>query len=328
MRHGQEEDRQTQRRTDPEAADHIVQFGIIPDGIRRDRLGVERHSADRAIPRVIAFDLRMHRAGVERSGGRLPPRGLGRRYREILPVDELCRIGLESGLTRRGTEVVGFARVLPLACGRLGFHLHAAHWILSFQRFTWNCATPGVRRLSSFEKKASPAKSREMGNRKNANRMDNLTSYLNDHLAGSVGALELVDRLIDTYRGKRLEKFFGELRSEIEADQETLKELIASFGEKESAIRKAGAWVVEKLSRAKIQLSETREGEMGLFLALEGLALGIHGKQTLWRALSAASATIPGLCGLDYDRLEKRALEQYERVEGRRLEVAGKVFKN
>jgi hypothetical protein len=158
--------------------------------------------------------------------------------------------------------------------------------------------------------------------------MEDLSSYLNDHLAGSVGALELLDRLIDIYKGKPLERFFRDLRNEIDADQKILKELIANLGEKESSVRKAGAWIVEKLSRAKIQLSETREGEMGLFLALEGLALGIHGKRSLWRALAAASQTAPHLRGLDYAMLEKRAVEQHDLVESKRLEVARDVFKS
>lgn len=158
--------------------------------------------------------------------------------------------------------------------------------------------------------------------------MEELSSYLNDHLAGSVGALELLDRLIDTYKGKPLERFFADLRNEIEADQETLKDLIARLGEKESTARKAGAWVVEKFSRAKIQLSETREGEMGLFLALEGLVLGITGKQSLWRALAAASERNPDLRGPDYARLEKRAVDQFDRVDTKRLEVAREVFRS
>jgi hypothetical protein len=158
--------------------------------------------------------------------------------------------------------------------------------------------------------------------------MDDLNSYLNDHLGGSVGALELLDRLIDVYTGKPLERFFRDLRNEIDADQETLKEFIAKLGEKESAVRKAGAWIVEKLSRAKLQLSETGEGEMGLFLALEGLALGINGKRSLWRALATASETAPHLHGLDYATLERRAVEQHDRVEAQRLEVARQVFKS
>jgi hypothetical protein len=156
--------------------------------------------------------------------------------------------------------------------------------------------------------------------------MEELTDYLNDHLAGSVGALELLDRLIGTYEGKPLEKFFRDLRGDIEQDQEQLKELIAKLGAAESAVRKAGAWVVEKLSRPKIDLGEGGKIEVGLFLALEALVLGITGKRSLWRALQAASRTVPELARLDYTGLENRAIEQCERVEAKRLEIARSVF--
>jgi len=153
-----------------------------------------------------------------------------------------------------------------------------------------------------------------------------LTIYLNDHLAGSVGALELVDHLIETYRGKPLEQFFKDLRDEIDADQSTLEKLIETLGAKESAMRKAGAWVAEKLSRAKIRLSDSQEGQMGLLHALEGLVLGITGKRGLWDALAAAAETMPELRELDYARLENRAIEQRDRIEAKRLEVARQVF--
>jgi hypothetical protein len=153
-----------------------------------------------------------------------------------------------------------------------------------------------------------------------------LTIYLNDHLAGSVGALELVDHLIETYRGKPLEQFFKDLRDEIDADQSTLEKLIETLGAKESAMRKAGAWVAEKLSRAKIRLSDSQEGQMGLLHALEGLVLGITGKRGLWDALAAAAETMPQLRELDYARLENRAIEQRDRIEAKRLEVARQVF--
>lgn len=156
--------------------------------------------------------------------------------------------------------------------------------------------------------------------------MKELTNYLNDHLAGSVGALELLDRLIDTYREKPFEKFFQGLRDDIRHDQEQLKELMQKLGVEESAVRKAGAWVVEKLSRAKIELSEDAEGEVGLLLALEALVLGITGKRSLWRALKCASRTMPQLARLDYSGLENRAIEQCERVEAKRLEVARTAF--
>ena len=63
---------------------------------------------------------------------------------------------------------------------------------------------------------------------------ENLTTYLKDHHAGSVAALELIDHLIETYEGKSLEQFFKNLRKEIDADQERLEKLI-----KKSARRRA-----------------------------------------------------------------------------------------
>ena len=73
---------------------------------------------------------------------------------------------------------------------------------------------------------------------------------------------------------------------------------------------------MEKLSRAKIPLNEKedREREMGLFLALEALALGITGKRMLWRALAAAAESVTQLRGPDYAALEERAIEQHDRV--------------
>jgi hypothetical protein len=156
--------------------------------------------------------------------------------------------------------------------------------------------------------------------------MGGLFDYLNDHLAGSVAAVELLDRVIEAYAAKPLERFFTDLRADVHEDQERLKELIEKLGAEESAVRKAGAWIAEKLSRPKIDLGDSGNADFGLFLALEALILGITGKRSLWRALQAASRTLPELARLDYSGLEKRAIEQCERVEARRLEIARAVF--
>src|SRR2546430_3826036 len=75
--------------------------------------------------------------------------------------------------------------------------------------------------------------------------------YLNDHLAGSVAAIEMVDNLIEHHPEDRFGPFFRDLRNEIHADQEKLRDLIRKVGAEESAIRKAGAWLAEKFGRAK-----------------------------------------------------------------------------
>jgi hypothetical protein len=156
--------------------------------------------------------------------------------------------------------------------------------------------------------------------------MKELASYLNDHLAGSVAALELLDHLIKTHETKPLAKFFKDLRDDINADQDVLRKLLRKFKANESAIRKAGGWLAEKFGRAKIQAAGDKFGEMGLVQALEVLVLGITGKQLLWRALNAAFGTSPLLRGVELSRLEERAIEQIERIEAKRLEAAREAF--
>ena len=151
--------------------------------------------------------------------------------------------------------------------------------------------------------------------------------YLNDHLAGSVAALELIEYLSKNYPDSTLEIFFAELHADISADQDVLRDLLRTFEEGESSVRKAGAWLAEKVGRAKFGLSEHQVSGTGLLEALEGLTLGITGKQLLWRALQSASDTTPQLRGLDYPHLEQRAREQRDRVEEKRLAAARDAFR-
>ena len=156
--------------------------------------------------------------------------------------------------------------------------------------------------------------------------MKELATYLNDHLAGSVAAIELLDHLIKEQTGQRLEKFLVDLRDQITADQEVLQDLIRKLDFEESAVRKAGAWMVEKLGQAKIAFGGDQPGGLGLLQAFEGLALGIMGKKLLWRALAMIEADVSQLQGIDLQRLEQRAQEQFERVEKERLHLARQTF--
>jgi hypothetical protein len=156
---------------------------------------------------------------------------------------------------------------------------------------------------------------------------ENLTTYLKDHHTGSVAALELVDHLIETFEGKSLEQFFKSLRKEIDADQGKLQELTKKAGAKESAVRKAGAWVAEKFARMKVRINDSEKDQMGLLNAPEALLIGITGKEALWSALEAASKNVASLRGVDYARLRHRAREQRDLVDAKRLEWPAKFLK-
>jgi hypothetical protein len=156
--------------------------------------------------------------------------------------------------------------------------------------------------------------------------MKDLSVYLNDHLAGSVGALEMLDGLIQTHESKPLEAFLTQLRRDIESDQNELKVLIKRIGIDESAMRKAGAWMMEKLSRTKLGLGGSGDPKLALLQSLETLALGITGKRSLWRTLAAAGEGSRLLQGIDFARLEARAVDQIERVESQGLKIARQIF--
>jgi hypothetical protein len=157
-------------------------------------------------------------------------------------------------------------------------------------------------------------------------RNDNLAMYLDDHLAGSVAAIEMIEHLIKIHEGKPIEQFCEELCADINSDQNQLRELMRSLEVKESSVRKVGAWVAEKFSRPKFGLRSEGTNEVGFLQALEALVLGIKGKEGLWRALDAVKKSWPQLEQFDFERLEKRAIEQGERVEAKRLEVARQIL--
>lgn len=156
---------------------------------------------------------------------------------------------------------------------------------------------------------------------------DDLSTYLNDHLAGSVGAIELVDHLIKKYKDQPIAEFCQEIRHDIAADQEELSDMMKALDIGESRLLQTGVWVAEKFSRVKLRLEGGETGKMGLLLAWEGLVLGIKGKEGLWRALAAVQASWPQLQRYDFARLEKRAVEQGARVEEKRVQTVSAALR-
>src|SRR4029077_2177111 len=116
---------------------------------------------------------------------------------------------------------------------------------------------------------------------------DALATYLNDHLAGSVGAIKMIEHLIKTFEGVPINQFCKELCGDIGSDQDELRDFMRALEIKESGVRKASAWMAEKLSRPKLEPWSDGTTSLGLLQAFESLLLGIKGKEGLWRALEA-----------------------------------------
>ena len=154
--------------------------------------------------------------------------------------------------------------------------------------------------------------------------MKELDSYLNDHLAGSVSALELIEHWAHLHDGKPLGVFFSQIDTEIRADQNVLRNLMRRLGLGESSLRKASAWAAEKVGRVRLMIAGGDQGSLGLMLTLEGLIMGIVGKKLLWRSLAAAN--LAELSGYDFRELERRAEQQIDRIEAERIRAAKLVL--
>lgn len=146
-----------------------------------------------------------------------------------------------------------------------------------------------------------------------------LSVYLNDHLAGSSAALELLAAL---RKVEGLEGWADNVRSEVAADRQELEQLMRNADVAQSDVRRAAAWVTEKLAELKTRIDDRTGGALQRLELIEALALGIEGKRALWTALQAAADRVPALQGLDYARLIARAEEQRRLVEGQRLKAA------
>jgi hypothetical protein len=144
---------------------------------------------------------------------------------------------------------------------------------------------------------------------------DYIEIYLNDHLAGATGGVELARRIRKSNAGEReFAPSLGRLCEEIEADRTTLEGLIDGLGVSRDRLKPIGAWVGEKVARLKPNGQLRGYSPLSRVLELEGLAMGITGKKGLWEGLRDRQVEAPP--GVDFEQLAIRAEEQRATVEG------------
>ncbi|HYZ75024.1 MAG TPA: hypothetical protein VE641_18240 [Chthoniobacterales bacterium] len=152
--------------------------------------------------------------------------------------------------------------------------------------------------------------------------VQHLGIYINDHFAGSLAAVELLNHLISAKTGVPGDQLLFGLREEIEQDRAVLRGLLQQLDFKESPIRKAVAWCSEKFARAKLFLEDPTHSKLARLELLEALALGIEGKRALWSALEIVGEQTSALQSLDFSTLKRKAKDQRQRVEAVRLDAA------
>src|ERR671933_2789202 len=112
-----------------------------------------------------------------------------------------------------------------------------------------------------------------------------LAVYLNDHLAGATVGVELAKRAASSNEGNDYGAELSELAHEIAEDRASLVRIMERFDVKEDRLKTTGAYIAEKVGRLKPNAQLTGYSPLSRVVELEGLALGVAGKLSLWRAL-------------------------------------------
>jgi len=153
---------------------------------------------------------------------------------------------------------------------------------------------------------------------------DSLVTYVQDHLAGARFAVTLLQDLSKQNVDSDVAHFAVDLRSEIEADRQVLEQFLTRLGPSTHSWKEIASWVAQKASQLKLNLHTA----LGIFEAIEFLALGVQGKLALWKALEVARNEDVRISELDFNALIARAQTQYQELESWRLKLALKALAN
>ncbi len=151
-----------------------------------------------------------------------------------------------------------------------------------------------------------------------------LAIYLNDHLAGSTLGVELSRRARGSNEGTELGFLLVRLADEIQEDSAVLESIMESVDAGRDPLKARLAWLGEKIGRLKPNGRLLGYSPLSRLTELEGLELGIAGKQALWLALRTIAD--PRLAGYDFAALSERAERQRAELEPFRLAAGREAF--
>ena len=154
-----------------------------------------------------------------------------------------------------------------------------------------------------------------------------LDIYLNDHLAGATMGQDLADRLASRTEGTPFGSEMATIAREITEDKETLENLMEAVGTTRNPVKQGLAWISEKASRLPLSGAGSGDSDMGTFLSLETLSLGVEGKIGLWQALDEVADRYPAFADTDFGSLTERGQRQRAALERERMEYGSRVLR-
>ena len=106
-----------------------------------------------------------------------------------------------------------------------------------------------------------------------------LSTYLNDHLAGSAAVIDLLTNVAASYAGTDVQRFASELAAEVTADRGELEGLMLLEGERSARRQAAGG--SRKARHLKLRVDDPAAGALRLLEAVEAISLGVEGSASV-----------------------------------------------
>jgi len=152
----------------------------------------------------------------------------------------------------------------------------------------------------------------------------NLRIYLNDHFAGSTGGLELARRAAGNSTDPDRAAMWNSISEELEGERVVLKQMLDRLESQENPVKALFGWLGEKAGRLKPNGQLTGPSELGQFVELEMLFIGVTGKLAMWRML--VSIDDPRLRDFDLPGLITQAESQRDQLDRHRMALGLRTF--
>ena len=155
-----------------------------------------------------------------------------------------------------------------------------------------------------------------------------LRIYLQDHLAGATGGVELARRARGANEGTPYGEPLARLADDIEADRRSLESLLDDLGFGADRAKNLAFWMGEKAGRLKLNGQLTGYSPLSRMIELEGLITGVNGKRSLWLTLRelAETGAEPKLDAERIQRLVDRAEQQLGTLHDLRSRAGREAF--
>ena len=153
-----------------------------------------------------------------------------------------------------------------------------------------------------------------------------LRIYLQDHLAGSTGGLELARRARGANEGTPYGEPLAKLADDIAADRRSLEAVMDDLGFGADRVKNIAFWAAEKAGRLKLNGQITGYSPLSRMVEIEGLLTGVSTKLSLWRTLRDVADSVPELDADRIARLIDRAEQQIETLHELRTRAGREAF--